>query len=175
MCSCGTFFFFKRRSLIGSKLFKDRVNTLPDLLIQKKARIIRDLSQTLLGSPCNTSRHSTSSMHTNHEWGSQYLHSARQPHEWYDVFPTGIFHSAKSSGLLSHNLLHTHTSNLQQFEIYQDAIEQSNVQIKPLTHAKQTSLLLQAPKPRPKCHIWKNRMSEPTSIRIVPFCLPYVT
>jgi hypothetical protein len=26
---------------------------------------------------------------------------------------------------------HTHTSDLQQFEIYQDAIEQSNVQIKP--------------------------------------------
>jgi hypothetical protein len=33
---------------------------------------------------------------------------------------------------------HTHTSDLQQFEIYQDAIEQSNVQIKPLTQCKQT-------------------------------------
>jgi hypothetical protein len=32
---------------------------------------------------------------------------------------------------------HTHTSDLQLFEIYQDAIEQSNVQIKPLTQCKQ--------------------------------------
>jgi hypothetical protein len=39
---------------------------------------------------------------------------------------------------LSHNHLHTHTSDIQQFEIYQDAIEQSNVQIKPLTQCIQT-------------------------------------
>jgi hypothetical protein len=53
---------------------------------------------------------------------------------------TGICHGTKSSGLLSYNLLHTHThtSDLQQFEIFQDASEQSNVQIKPLTQCKQT-------------------------------------
>jgi hypothetical protein len=39
--------------------------------------------------------------------------------------------------LLSHNLLHKHTSDLQQFEIYQDASEQSNVQIKFLTQCIQ--------------------------------------
>jgi hypothetical protein len=63
-------------------------------------------------------------MHTNLEWVSQY---SRHAHQWDDVFPTGIFHSAKSSGPLSHNYLHTHTSDLQQFEIYQDAIEQTTV------------------------------------------------
>jgi hypothetical protein len=41
--------------------------------------------------------------------------------------------TAKSSGPLSHNHLHTHTSDLQEFEIYQDTIEQSNVQIEPMT------------------------------------------
>jgi hypothetical protein len=60
-------------------------------------------------SKSNTSRHTTSSKHTNHEWGSEYSHSARQAHQWDDVFPTEIFHSAKSSGLLTENLLHTHT------------------------------------------------------------------
>jgi hypothetical protein len=43
----------------------------------------------------------------------------------------------KSSGPLPHNHLHKHTSDLQQFEIYQGAIEQSNVQIKPLTQCIQ--------------------------------------
>jgi hypothetical protein len=34
------------------------------------------------------------------------------------------------------------------------------------------SLLLLALKPGPKCHIWKNRMGEPTSIRGISICLP---
>jgi hypothetical protein len=39
---------------------------------------------------------------------SQYWHSARQAHQWNDLFPLEIFHSAKSSGPLYHNHLHTH-------------------------------------------------------------------
>jgi hypothetical protein len=35
-------------------------------------------------------------------------------------------------------ITYTHTSDLQQFEIYQNAIERSNVQIKPLTQCLQT-------------------------------------
>jgi hypothetical protein len=40
--------------------------------------------------------------------------------------------------VVHHNLLHTPTSDLQQFGIYQNAIKQSNVQIKPLIQCKQT-------------------------------------
>jgi hypothetical protein len=44
-------------------------------------------------------------------------------------------HGTQITNPLSHNHLHTHTSDLQ-FKIYQDAIEQSNAQIKPLTQCK---------------------------------------
>jgi hypothetical protein len=68
---------------------------------------------------------------------------------------------------------HTHTSDLQQFEIYQDAIEQSNVQIKPLTQCKQTFSPRFGPKTRAEVSHLQDRMSKPTSIRRVPFYLPF--
>jgi hypothetical protein len=85
-------------------------------------------------------------------------------------FPTRIFHNAKSSGPLSYHHLHIHTSDLQQFKIYQEAIEQTNVQT---LDTVQTNLLssLWALKSKLKCHIWKNIMDESTRICRVPFCL----
>jgi hypothetical protein len=55
--------------------------------------------------------------------------------------PPEIFHNAKSSGPPSHNLLHNHTSDLQQFEIYQDVIEQSHVRPDKTLDTVHTTLL----------------------------------
>jgi hypothetical protein len=94
--------------------------------------------------------------------GIQVPQSAWQVHQWDDVFPTGIFHITKSSGPMSHNHLHAYASDLQHSKSTKNRIY--------LT--EQCPLLLLALKPRPKCHTWKNRMGEYTSIRRVPFWLP---
>jgi hypothetical protein len=133
--------------------------------IKEKSRIIRALSQTLKRRLSNTSRHITSSMYTNHEWESQFLYSARQAHQWDYVFPTGIFHSAE----LSYNHLHTQirSSTIRSLPRC-DRTEQCPDKTLDIVQTK----LLSSFWPSNQGRSVTSRMSEPTSIRRVPFRLP---
>jgi hypothetical protein len=91
------------------------VNTFPALQIQEKG-----LSSEFYPKP---SKEVQATLH-----GTPFLQSTQitqiiQRGKRIIISPPEIFHSAKSSGPLSHNHLHKHTSDLQQFEIYQDAIK----------------------------------------------------
>jgi hypothetical protein len=110
-------FFLLRRSKIlldhWPKPFKVRVNTFRSFKYRRRVKASGlYLKPSPNTTPSNTSRHVTSSMHTNHEWVSQYSNSARQAYQWDDVFPPEIFHTAKLSGRLSHSHLHTHTHQI---------------------------------------------------------------
>jgi hypothetical protein len=76
--------------------------------------------------------------------------------------PTGIFHMAKSSGLLSHNHLHTHLHQIFQIRNPPRWDRTEQCPDKTLDTVQKPSLFLLALNSAPKCHIWKNSMNEPT-------------